>query len=54
MRASNLRHEFEVAAPQAGLSRAQIRQAQPNALETAFLSGEEKEELRAQKRASDW
>jgi adenosine deaminase len=47
--AIDLRHEFEVAAPQAGLSRAQIRQAQANALETAFLSGEEKEELRAQK-----
>ena len=48
--AIDLRYEFEVAAPQAGLSRAQIRQAQANALETAFLSGEEKEELRAQKR----
>ena len=52
--AIDLRHEFEVAAPQAGLSRAQIRQAQANALETAFLSGEEKEELRAGKRASNW
>ena len=47
--AINLRHEFEVAAPQAGLSRAQIRQAQANALETAFLSGEEKEDLKAAK-----
>ena len=47
--AIDLRHEFEVAAPQAGLSREQLRQAQANALETAFLSGEEKEELKAAK-----
>jgi len=44
--AINLLHEFEVAAPAAGLSREQIRQAQSNALETAFLSVEEKEGLR--------
>ena len=46
----DLRHEFEVAAPAAGLSREQIRQAQGNALETAFLSRAEKEELRTKRR----
>lgn len=44
--AIDLRHEFEVAAPAAGLSQKQIRQAQLNALETAFLSDEEKHALR--------
>lgn len=44
--AIDLRHEFEIAAPAAGLSRDQIHQAQLNALETAFLSTEEKSELR--------
>jgi len=42
----DLRHEFEVAAPAAGLSREQIRQAQVNAVEAAFLSEEGKKELR--------
>lgn len=42
----DLPHEFEVAAPAAGLTPEQIRQAQVNALETAFLSAEEKRELR--------
>ena len=42
----DLRHEYEVAAPAAGLTREQIRQAQINALETAFLSVEEKKELK--------
>jgi adenosine deaminase len=36
--AITLRHEYEVAAPAAGLSAAQIGQAQRNALEVAFLS----------------
>jgi adenosine deaminase len=36
----HLRHEYEVAAPAAGLSRAQIRQAQGNALDIAFLDGQ--------------
>jgi adenosine deaminase len=45
----DLRHEFEVAAPAGGLSREQIRQAQLNALETAFLSSEEKTALREKK-----
>jgi adenosine deaminase len=44
--AIDLRHEFEVAAPAAGLTREQIHQAQVNALETAFLSNEEKRSLR--------
>jgi adenosine deaminase len=47
--AIDLRHEFELAAPKAGLSREQIRQAQRNALETAFLSAEEKAALRAKR-----
>ena len=39
-------HEYNVAAPQAGLSREQIRQAQINGLEIAFLSAAEKQALR--------
>lgn len=39
--------ELKVAAPAAGLSPAQIRQAQANAIETAFLSEGEKAALRA-------
>lgn len=39
-------HEYTVAAPQAGLSAGQIRQAQINGLEIAFLSAEEKQALR--------
>ncbi|MGY2575128.1 adenosine deaminase [Vibrio sp. C8] len=48
-----LPHEYEVAAPQAGLSQDQIRQAQINGLELAFLSDSEKEalKLKAAKRA---
>jgi adenosine deaminase len=41
----DLNYEYEVAAPQAGLSPAQVRQAQVNALETCFLSTEDKENL---------
>jgi adenosine deaminase len=44
--AIDLPHEFEIAAPAAGLSAEQIHQAQLNALETAFLSPEEKARLR--------
>jgi adenosine deaminase len=47
--AIDLPHEFEVAAPAAGLLREQIGQAQINALETAFLSTEEKAALRARR-----
>jgi adenosine deaminase len=43
----NLRHEYEVAAPAAGLTPAAIRQAQLNALEIAFLSPDERAGLRA-------
>ncbi len=44
--AIDLPYEYEVAAPAAGLSPEQIRQAQRNGLEVAFLSEEEKQELR--------
>ena len=47
----DLRHEYEVAAPAAGLDEADIRQAQRNALEIAFLDAEERAELRAAKAA---
>ncbi len=39
-------HEYNIAAPQAGLSREQIRQAQINGLEIAFLTEAEKAALR--------
>lgn len=45
----NLRYEYEVAAPRAGLSIAQIYQAQRNALEISFLSKQEKDSLLASK-----
>ena len=51
--AIDLPYEFGVAAPAAGLSRKQVRQAQVNALETAFLSAEEKAELRARRSLKD-
>lgn len=41
-----LPYEYEVAAPQTGLSQVQIRQAQINGLELAFLSETEKQALR--------
>jgi adenosine deaminase len=41
----DLRHEYEVAAPAAGLTAAQVQQAQRNALTIAFLSDEERDEL---------
>ena len=40
-----LPYEYEVAAPQAGLSQTQIRQAQINGLELAFLTEEDKSAL---------
>jgi adenosine deaminase len=43
----DLPHEYEVAAPAAGLSPEQIRRAQANALEIAFLPAEEKRALAA-------
>jgi adenosine deaminase len=45
----DLRHEFEVAAPAAGLTAAEIAQAQRNALEIAFLSAGERAALLAAK-----
>jgi adenosine deaminase len=47
--AIDLAYEYRVAAPAAGLSREQIRQAQHNACEVAFLSDEEKKALWRQK-----
>jgi adenosine deaminase len=53
--AIDLPYEYNAAAPAAGLTPAQIRQAQVNALEAAFLSEEEKTELiqRAQSRSTE-
>lgn len=48
--AIDLRHEYEVAAPAAGLTAEQTRQAQANALQTAFLSDAAKQKLRAAKK----
>ena len=44
-------HEYTIAAPAAGLTREQIRQAQINGLEMAFLSNEEKQALRESRRS---
>ena len=41
----DLPHEYRIAAPAAGLTDNQIRQAQRNALDVAFLSPEEKQAL---------
>jgi adenosine deaminase len=41
----DIKYEYEVAAPAAGLSIDQIHQAQRNALQAAFLSEQEKERL---------
>jgi len=49
----DLRYEYEVAAPAAGLSPEQIRQAQHNAVTVAFLSDEEKAKLLASKASRD-
>jgi adenosine deaminase len=43
--AIDLRHEYEIAAPAAGLTVEQIRQAQKNALDAAFLAEEDKAAL---------
>lgn len=47
--AITLQYEYDRAAPRAGLSPEQIRQAQLNALEVAFLSPAERDELLARK-----
>jgi adenosine deaminase len=44
----NLAYEYEIAAPQAGLTAEHTHQAQRNALEIAFLSPDEREALRTQ------
>ncbi len=46
----DLLNEYRIAAPQAGLTVEQIHQVQVNALETAFLSEEEKQALRDSKK----
>lgn len=46
-----LPYEYEIAAPKAGLTLQQIRQAQQNALTLAFLSDVEKRELQAKKQS---
>lgn len=48
----DLIYEYEVAAPAAGLTKEQIRQAQRNSLEIAFLSSQEKIELANKKTGS--
>ena len=47
--AIDLHHELEIAAPAAGLTTEQIRQAQINALEAAFLSEEKKRGLKVKR-----
>ena len=47
--AIDLHYEYEVAAPAAGLAPEQIRQAQRNALEVAFLTSAERQELATRK-----
>ena len=47
----DLRYEYDVAAPQAGLSPQMIRQAQLNALESAFLKPKEKKALLEKKQS---
>jgi adenosine deaminase len=47
--AIDLAHEYEVAAPAAGLTPEQVRRAQRNALQVAFLTVQEKEALLASK-----
>ena len=51
--AIDLPHEFNVAAPAAGLSPEQIHQAQLNALETAFLPNERKDRLKRRTKMSN-
>ena len=46
----DLRHEYNVAAPAAGLTAAQTRRAQRNALAIAFLSADERQALVVQRR----
>jgi len=48
--AIDLHYEYDIAAPKAGLTSVQIRQAQRNALEIAFLSDDEKQAMIAKKK----
>ena len=48
----DLRHEYEVAAPRAGLTPEQTRRAQANAVAMAFLPEREKQALRARRTGS--
>lgn len=50
--AINLKHEFEIAAPAAGLTNQQIRQAQANALTVAFLTEQGKNRIKATRQGS--
>ena len=47
--AIDLHYEYDIAVPAAGLSFDQVRQAQINSLEVAFLKNDEKADLRAKK-----
>ncbi|WP_035341922.1 MULTISPECIES: adenosine deaminase [unclassified Dickeya] len=49
----DIRHEYEVAAPLAGLTPQEIRQAQENGLRMAFISEQEKQQLRQQVQQRD-
>lgn len=49
----DLRYEFDIAAPQAGLSPKLIRQAQLNALESAFIKPKEKKALLEKKQTAE-
>jgi adenosine deaminase len=46
----DLRHEFEVAAPEAGITAEMARQAQLNALEIAFVTPTERAAIAARRR----
>lgn len=50
--AIDLRYEYEVAAPKAGLSESDIRRAQLNAVESAFMTPKEKKQLIESKKLS--
>lgn len=49
----DLPYEYDVAAPKAGVTGAQIRQVQVNALEVAFLTGDEKQSLLERRKRHD-
>ncbi|HEX7620541.1 MAG TPA: adenosine deaminase, partial [Anaerolineales bacterium] len=49
----DLPHEYNLAAPQAGLTDVEIRQAQVNALDAAFLTKQEKRALQVKRNSSN-